>query len=153
MVQQNGVCHMKSIRDIEFEKQVKERKEELVEKYRAQNEEKVKTAASTRIQNAETLRSSDAAEEYHTTVQWRWKEERDEVEGTVRSSHVSNRLRSTPAPKPESDSELNDKQLVRTPSFRLNAGECQHNWILFSNVFLHHWRSETEFIDFTGRVQ
>lgn len=138
MVQQNGVCHMKSVQDIEFEKQVKERKQDLMEKYRAQNVEKGETAASTRIQNTETLRSSDTGEEYSTPLPRRRREERDEIEGRVVVSEVSNGLRSTPAPKSESDSELhNDRQLKRTPSFRLNAGKCQHNWIRFSNVVLH----------------
>lgn len=139
MVQQHGVCHMKSIQEVEFEKQVKERKQELMELFRAQNVEKSEMAASRSIQHVESVRSIDAGEEYNTTLQRKKKEERDEIEGRVDVSQVSNGLRSTPAPKPESDSELNnDRQLNRTPSFRLNSGKCQHHWLPFSNVVLHH---------------
>lgn len=125
MVQQNGVCHMKTVQDIEFEKQVTKRKQELIQSYRVPNVEKSETVASRHMQNTETLRSSYTGDDYSTILQRRRKEERDEIEGRVSVGDVSNRLYSTPAPKPESDSTLHDdKQLNRTPSFRLNAGKC-----------------------------
>lgn len=139
MVQQNGVCHMKTVQDTEFEKRVKEGKQEPMESYRAQNVEKRETAASAHIQNTETLRSIDTGEEYSTTLQRRRREERDEMEGRVSVRQVSNGLHSTPAPKPESYLELHDdRQLNRTPSFRLNAGKCQRSWISFLYVLFYN---------------
>ncbi|XP_040891071.1 uncharacterized protein LOC121180027 [Toxotes jaculatrix] len=122
MVQQNGVYHMKTVQERELEKRVKERKRELMESYRAQKEERREAVSSKCIPNTETQRSVDRREEYSTMLENSRRQERDEMEGRVGLSQVSNGLHSAPAPEPQSDSELHDDRLMkRTPSFRLNA--------------------------------
>ncbi|GLD66334.1 uncharacterized protein AKAME5_001773600 [Lates japonicus] len=121
MVQQNGVYHMKTAQERELEKRVNERKRELMESYRAQKEERRETVASTRITDTETQRSIDRGEEYSATFDRRRRQERDEMEARVGVSQVSNGLHSTPAAERQSYSELHDdRQVKRTPSFRLN---------------------------------
>lgn len=120
MVQKNGVYYMKTSQESELAKRVKDRKQELMESYRDQKEEKREKVASTHISNTEIQRSIVRGEEYSTALdRWR-REERDETDGNVGVSQVCNRLHSTPAPEPH-----NDRQLARTPSFRLNTGKLQ----------------------------
>ncbi|XP_045903509.1 uncharacterized protein LOC123969839 isoform X1 [Micropterus dolomieu] len=116
MVQKNGVYYMKTTQESELAKRVKDRKQELMESYRDQKEEKREKVASTHISNTEIQRSIVRGEEYSTALdRWR-REEGDETDGNVGVSQVCNRLHSTPAPEPH-----NDRQLARTPSFRLNT--------------------------------
>ncbi|XP_044044884.1 uncharacterized protein LOC122872882 isoform X2 [Siniperca chuatsi] len=123
MVQKNGVYYMKPTQERELEIRVKDRERELVESYRAQREEKRETVLSTHILNTETQRSVDKGEEYSTALERRRRrEERDEIEGTVGESQAYNGLHSTPASERQSFSEPdNDREVKRTPSFRLNA--------------------------------
>lgn len=123
MVKKNGVYNKKSAQERELDKQVRDRKQELMESYRAQKEERMERTASTRIPYTETQRSNDSGEEYSTTWERKRRGERDVMDGRVDVSQVSNGLHSTPAPERQSDSESReDKQVKRTPSFRLNAG-------------------------------
>ncbi|XP_071329392.1 GTPase IMAP family member 8-like [Trachinotus anak] len=117
MVQQHGIYHMKTVQERELEKRVRERKRELMESFRAQKEERRETA-STRITNTETRRSIDRAEEHSASSERRRQQERDEMEGRVGVSQVSNGLHSSPAAEPQSH---DHSQVKRTPSFRLNA--------------------------------
>ncbi|XP_022622565.1 uncharacterized protein LOC111237664 [Seriola dumerili] len=118
MVQQNGVYHIKTVQERELEKRVRERKRELMESFRAQKEERRETAASMHIPNTETQRRG---EEYSVTLERRSRQERDEMEGRVGVSQVSNGLHSAPAPEQQSYSETHgDSQMKRMPSFRLN---------------------------------
>ncbi|KAM9363246.1 uncharacterized protein ABDE67_014581 isoform 2-T2 [Symphorus nematophorus] len=122
MVQKNGVYYMKTVQERELEKRVKDRKRELMESFRAQKEERRETVASRHIPNTETLRSVEGGEEYSTILERRRREERDVMEDRMGVSQVSNGLHSTPAPERPSYSEpYNDRQVKRTPSFRLNA--------------------------------
>lgn len=124
MVKRNGVYHLKSAQERELEKRVKDRKRELMESYRAQKEERMQSS------NTETRRSFDRGEEYSNTWERRRTEER---EGPVSVSQRSNGLHSTPAaPERQSYSEresysdpYEDRQVKKTPSFRLNTGKCQ----------------------------
>lgn len=126
MVKKNGVYYMKTTQERELEKRVKDRKRELMESYRAQKEERRETTASTRVPNTETLRSVDRGEEYSAALERRRQEEMDVMEGRVDVSQVSNGLHSSPAPERQSISEPhNDRQVKKTPSFRLNAGKHQ----------------------------
>lgn len=119
MAQQNGLCPVTTVQDPE--KRVQEAKQELRQRYIAENVEE--TLAQSR--SLVSLRSSDMGDEHGSILQRRRKERRDEVEGRVGVSQVSNGLQSTPAPKPESSSDVEDEgQLNRTPSFRLSAGRC-----------------------------
>lgn len=143
MVQKNGVYYMKTARDRELEKRVKDRKQELMESYRAQKEERRQMVASTHIPNTETRRNISRGEEYSTAWERKRREEREKLEGSVAVSQVSNGLQSTPAPEQQSYSEPNnDRQLKRTPSFRLNAGKRLHNGfpdpLFVPNVALFH---------------
>ena len=125
MVKRDGVFYMKSAQERELEKRVKDRKRELMESFRAQKEERMQSS------NTETRKSFDRGEEYSSSFERRRTEER---EGPVSVSQRSNGLHSTPAaPERNSYSDLyEDKALKRTPSFKLNAGKCQQNWILDS---------------------
>lgn len=126
MVQQNGVYHRKTVQERELEKRVTERRRELMESYRSQKEER-KEVALTRTTNTETQRSVNRGEEFSSTVERATRPVRDEMEGRVGSSLGSNGLHSTPAPERQSySSQLHDdRQVKRTPSFELNAGNLQ----------------------------
>ncbi|XP_070775638.1 uncharacterized protein [Enoplosus armatus] len=120
MVQTHGVYYMKTTQERELEKRVKERKRELMESYRAQKEEKRETASS--MHNTETQRSIDRGEEYSAALERRRRQEMEQMEGLVGVSQASNGLHSSPAPEQESYSEpRDDRQVKRTPSFKLNA--------------------------------
>ncbi|XP_060950361.1 uncharacterized protein LOC133027378 isoform X2 [Limanda limanda] len=108
MVQAKGVYHRKTVQEQDLERRVNERRQELMESYRAQKEERIESRG----------------EEGGTTLEkWR-REERDETERRASGSQRSNGLHSTPAPEPESYSSYSqmqdDRQVKRTPSFRLN---------------------------------
>ncbi|XP_069024388.1 GTPase IMAP family member 8 [Embiotoca jacksoni] len=119
MVQKNGVYQKKTVQERELERRVKERKQELMENYRAQKESKRRAVVSTSVQNTETL---DIGEECINVLERRRRAEREEIVGKVGVSEVSNGLHSTPAPERQSYSDpCVDKQLNRPPSFRLNA--------------------------------
>lgn len=123
MVRKNGVYTKKSAQEKELDKRMRDRKQELMESYRAQKEERMERTASTHIPNTETQRSNDSGEDYSTTWERRRREERDVMDGRVGVSQVSNGLHSTPAPERQSYSEPHEvTQVKRTPSFRLNAG-------------------------------
>ncbi|XP_078137214.1 uncharacterized protein LOC144537391 isoform X2 [Sander vitreus] len=124
MVKENGEYHVKTAQERELEKRVKDRQKELMESYRAQKEERRETVASTHIQSTETRRSIDREENSAALERRRRRRRggRDEIEGSVSVSQRSNGLHSTPAPEQQSYSETrDDRQLNRTPSFRLNA--------------------------------
>ncbi|XP_029017419.1 uncharacterized protein LOC114861897 [Betta splendens] len=122
MVQQNGVCPIKTLRDAESEKPVPGGKREVLESYRAQNAERWESAPA-RGRNQETARSGeDAGDEYSAALQRRRKERRDEVEGRAGVRRESNGLQSAPAPRPEGSTHADeDWRRNRTPSFKLNA--------------------------------
>ncbi|KAK2816908.1 hypothetical protein Q5P01_025099 [Channa striata] len=116
MVRKNGLCHIKTDQDREFDEQTKQRKLQFIESREAQTAQKREMVASTHVQDTETLRRASAGDVYRSTLERRRREERDKMEAGVHASQESNGLHSTPAPKPDSYSELQ-----RTPSFRLNA--------------------------------
>ncbi|XP_035002459.2 uncharacterized protein DDB_G0271670, partial [Hippoglossus stenolepis] len=108
MVQAKGVYHKKTVQERDLERRVNERRQELMESYRAKKEERIESRG----------------EEGGTTLEtWR-SQERDETERRAGGSQTSNGLHSTPAPERESYSSYSqmqdDRQVKRTPSFRLN---------------------------------
>ncbi|PWA32743.1 hypothetical protein CCH79_00012451 [Gambusia affinis] len=118
MVQRNGVFYMKTAQEKELEKRVLERKQELMESFKAQKEEKKKPVVVKSIPDTGVF---GRGEEAISTVERR-REYKDEVEGRVDETQVSNGLYSSPAPEQPSYSEpQEDTQFTRTPSFRLNA--------------------------------
>ncbi|CAK6953468.1 uncharacterized protein LOC128368086 [Scomber scombrus] len=121
MVQKHGVFYMKTTQERDLENRVKERKQELMETFRAQKEERRESLASTCERNTETQRKVEREEQYSVALESRRNKERDEMEGSVGASQVSDGLHSTPAPEQQSHSQPHeDRQVKRTPSFRLN---------------------------------
>ncbi|KAM9314438.1 uncharacterized protein KZ484_024185 [Pholidichthys leucotaenia] len=117
MAQKSGVYNIKSIQERELEKRVQERKRELMENYQAQKEKR-RMHTSTYTASAQ---APDKGEEF-SVFETRRGEIMEEMDGTVRVRHVSNGPYSTPEPEQHSYSEsYKEKQLNRTPSFRLNA--------------------------------
>ncbi|XP_029355216.1 uncharacterized protein LOC115041684 [Echeneis naucrates] len=122
MVQQNGIYHMKTVQEIELDKRVRERKRELMENFRAQKEERREATTSTRVTTTDVKRSFDQGEAYSASLASRRRQGSNDTEGGVSPSQVSNGLHSSPAPEQQSYSDTRDgSQLIRTPSFRLNA--------------------------------
>uniref|UniRef100_A0A3Q2P892 Uncharacterized LOC105936689 n=1 Tax=Fundulus heteroclitus TaxID=8078 RepID=A0A3Q2P892_FUNHE len=116
MVQRNGVYCKKTPEDEELERRVLERKRELMESFRAQKEEKPKPVVVKSIPNTDT---ADRGGFISTSE--RRREYKDDIDGMMAEARVSNGLYSTPAPEQPSHSEpWDDRQLTRTPSFRLN---------------------------------
>ncbi|XP_017285924.1 uncharacterized protein LOC108244325 [Kryptolebias marmoratus] len=118
MVQKNGVYYMKTAQERELDRRVRERKRELMESYQAQKEEKKKPVSTRTFSNTETLYSEE--ESIGILERRRRREEQDELDGSVFETTVTNGLHSAPAPEQQSPSR-DDRQLTRTPSFRLNA--------------------------------
>ncbi|KAG7485741.1 hypothetical protein JOB18_017176 [Solea senegalensis] len=120
MVQQNGVYHMKTTQERELDKQVSERRQEIMGSYRSQREE-MRDVTSRRIVTTETQRSIVSGDEGGSTSVRRRQEIYDR-EGGVSVTQAANGLHSGPSPERQSYSELyDDRQVNRTPSFRLNA--------------------------------
>ncbi|XP_047222006.1 uncharacterized protein LOC124868610 isoform X2 [Girardinichthys multiradiatus] len=119
MVERSGVYHKKTAQETELEKRVLERKRELMENFRVQRVEKKKPVVTKSVPNTNTF---DRREESIREREERRREYEDEIEGRVAETQVPNRLFSTPAAEQPSYSEPeDDKQLTRTPCFRLNA--------------------------------
>ncbi|XP_063739279.1 uncharacterized protein LOC134864328 isoform X2 [Eleginops maclovinus] len=122
IVEKNGVYYKKTDQESELEKQVEDRKQELMESYRAQREERRETFASTQSPNTETRGIIDRGDEYSIALERRGREERDEMERNVIVSQSSNGLHLNPAPEHQQYSEpQDDRQAKRTLNFRLNA--------------------------------
>lgn len=141
MVKKNGVYLVKTAQERDLEKRVRDRKRELLESYRAQKEERGRET-STHILNTETQSSVERAEERINTSERRRREEResDAMEERVSVRQRSNGLRSTPAPEREPCSEPPpDREVKRTPSFRLNAGKLHEklSWNIVSTSRCH----------------
>lgn len=124
MVQKNGLYHMKTVQEeTELEKRVKERKQELMESFRAQKEERREMVTSTCIPNTEKDGSSDTGDVFSATLEKRRGQERDVVENRIDERQATNGPHSSPAPEQSYSKERDDSQKRRTPSFRLNAGK------------------------------
>ncbi|KAG7236754.1 hypothetical protein INR49_029522 [Caranx melampygus] len=122
MVQRNGLYYMKTVQETELEKRVRERKQELMESFRAQKEERREMVTSARIANTEKYRGTDIGDEFSATLEKRRRQEKDVVDNRLGGRQASNGLHSSPAPEQQSHSKAQDEsQLRRTPSFRLNA--------------------------------
>lgn len=125
MVKKNGVFSMRTAEEKELEKRMKDIKQQVMENYGAQKEERRETVASSYITNTKTQRSLDRGEEFITSLE-RGGEDRDLMEGRPYESQVDNRLHLTPTPQQHSYSEPHtDRQELRTASFRLSEGKSQ----------------------------
>lgn len=81
---------MKTDEDREMEKRVNERKEELMERYRAQQEQREEAKASQHLSETTAQSRTDGGEEYATFMDRR--KERNGTEDRVGVSLVSSRL-------------------------------------------------------------
>ncbi|XP_028309371.1 uncharacterized protein LOC114467358 [Gouania willdenowi] len=113
IVRKKGIYHIKTEQEKKLEQQVKQRKKELLERFRAEKEEKEKAIASS-LQSTETVHRRD---EYMDIL--RNKDERH-VEEAVRVRQVSKGLQSVAASEGRSETR-SDRKVERTPSFKLNA--------------------------------
>lgn len=93
MVRESGEFHMKTDQERQLERRVKERKEELMEVYRAQKEQRKESKAAQPLGDAKAHRSSDGPEEYPTSTDGG----RNGVEATAGLSHAHNRLHADPS--------------------------------------------------------
>lgn len=106
MVRERGVFHMKTEQERQLEKRVQERKQQLMEEYRAQKEQR---KASQHLSGADPHRSSDGREELSASMDGGGA--RNGMEDRVAVSPVHN-------PAPPCEREVSSK-----PSPRLNAGK------------------------------
>lgn len=87
MVKQSGVFHMKTDQERELEKRVSDRKEEILETYRAQKEQRREAEASQLLKDTHTSHSRSG--QSTSTV---GAEERNGMEDRVGEKHVHGRL-------------------------------------------------------------
>lgn len=90
MMKESGVFYMKTDEERELEKKVEERKQELMEIYRAQKEQKKEAKAPQHLNETKPWSRSDAVEEYATFRDRR--KERNGMEDSVGVSHRHNSL-------------------------------------------------------------
>lgn len=124
MVQKNGVYYLKTVQDMGLEKRVQDKREKLMESFRAQKEEKKSTHALTYSPNTETRGSREEYVRATSTETRRRREEIEDVVDRVQTSQVSNGLYSSPTLERQSSSRDN-REFNRTPSFRLSQGNYQ----------------------------
>ncbi|CAI5680064.1 unnamed protein product [Oreochromis niloticus] len=90
MAQKNGLYYMKTVQDRELDKRVKEKKEKLMESFRAQKEEKKKTHTSSYTPNTETIGQEEEYFNAISTERRRRQEEKEEMVEGVKVTQVSN---------------------------------------------------------------
>lgn len=117
MVKESGVFYVKTEQERELEKRVKERKQELMEIYRAQKEQRKEAKASQHLSETKPQSRSDEVEEKK-----RQKNKRNEMEDRVGVSHTHNRLYSVQQSAPHYVREVATKS-----SSRLNSGKTWHH--------------------------
>lgn len=113
MVRENGEFHMKTDQERQLEKRVKERKQELMEVYRAQKEQRKESKASQHLGDAKPRRSSDGPEEYTTSTDG----ERNGMEARAGVSRVHNRLYAD-----QQSASRYEREVTSNPSPRLKPG-------------------------------
>ncbi|XP_077380863.1 uncharacterized protein LOC144020871 isoform X2 [Festucalex cinctus] len=117
MVSKSGVFSPKSKEERELEERVQQRKRELIESFRRQNEEKREALASSYGSNLDTLRSVERVESHRDAWERRGEDEIDNINGGVSEVLQSSPVASTTGGW---QSDRNDDQHERR-SFRLNA--------------------------------
>lgn len=122
MMKESGVFHMKTDQERELEKRVKERKQELMEIYQAQKEQRKEAKASQHLSETTPQSRSDGVEKYATSMDRR--KERNGMEDRVGVSHAHNRLYSDQQSVSHYVSEV-----TTTPSSRLNSGKTWHHFL------------------------
>lgn len=128
MVERNGLYYMKTVQETELEKRVRERKQELLESFRAQKEERremeERWITEVRIANTEKYSSIDRGDEFSAAMGKRRRQERNVVDNRTGGCQAPDGPHFSPAPEQQSYSKAQDEsQFRRTPSFRLNAGK------------------------------
>ncbi|XP_056891506.1 uncharacterized protein LOC130527258 isoform X1 [Takifugu flavidus] len=113
MVRESGEFHMKTDQERQLEKRVKERKQELMEEYRAQKEQRKESKASQHLGDAKPRSSSDGPEERTTSMD----RERNGMEAGAGLSHVHNRLYAD-----HQSASPYEREVTSSPSPRLKSG-------------------------------
>lgn len=117
MVRERGEFHMKTDQERQLEKRVKERKQELMEEYRAQKEQRKESKASQHLGDAKPHSSSDGPEERTTSMD----RERNGMEAGAGLSPVHNRLYADHQP-----ASPYEREVTSSPSPRLKSGNTWH---------------------------
>ncbi|XP_056136518.1 uncharacterized protein LOC130113027 [Lampris incognitus] len=145
IVQKNGGCYMETTQKREMEKLVKEREQELRERYKVKVAEKQEPPMeSGHITNTETLRNRGGRQEYDDTnpLEKRREEEGDKMEESVSVDPRSAGLCSAAASESPSYAELqNDSapQATKSSSFRVNSGGNPIPVVSHNSTLLCQW--------------
>lgn len=119
MMKQNGVFHRKTAQDLEMERRVKERTQQLMEHYKTRQREIVSSA---NVSDAKLHTSADRGEELAAPSPLSGREGRTETMTDV--SQVSSSLYSVPsAEKRWYSEEFEEKKVLSAASSRENKGE------------------------------
>lgn len=137
MVKESGAFLMKTEQERELQRRVKERKEELMEMYRAQVEQRQQSRASQRLSDTTPHSRSDGAEEYTTPTDRNGMEERVGVSHVPSSlysdrqseSHYDREVMSKPIPRMESGTNMAPCSLI---SFALKVPQEQRCHFFFT---------------------
>ncbi|KAM3622741.1 uncharacterized protein V6R79_002653 [Siganus canaliculatus] len=122
MVKNNGVYYMRTSEEQALDRQVQERKRDLLESYRAQKKEREEELASTNVLKSATERSFDREDYYSTLLERRRKDDRLVMDRRVDVREVSNGLHSSSASVLQSHPEAQDDVKEKSsPTFRLSA--------------------------------
>lgn len=117
MVRERGEFRMKTDQERQLEKRVNERKQELMEVYRAQKEQRKESKAPQHLGDAKPHRGSDAPEEYTTSMDT----ERNGMEARAGLSHVHSRLSTNPR-----SASRYEREVTSNPSPSLKSGNTWH---------------------------
>lgn len=117
MVRESGEFRMKTDQERQLEKRVRERKQELMEEYRARKEQRKESKASQHLGDAKPHRSSDGPEECTTSMDG----ERNGMEAGAGLSQVHNRLYAD-----LQSASRYEREVTSNPSPSLKSGNTWH---------------------------
>lgn len=116
MMKESGVFYVKTDEDRELERRVKERKEELMEIYRAQQEQRKEAEAAQHLNETKPQSRTDGVEEYATFTDRRT--ERKRVEDRVGVNLTNSRLYAD-----QQSASHYVREVMSEPSSRFNSGK------------------------------
>lgn len=123
MMKESGVFYMKTDEERELEKKVEERKQELMEIYRAQKEQRIEANAPQHLNETKPWSRSDGVEEYGTSMDRR--KERNGMEDSVGVSYRHNSLYSD-----QQSASHYVREVMTKPSSTLNSGKTHLIFVL-----------------------
>lgn len=116
MVKESGVFYMKTDQELDMEKRVKERQQELMEIYRAQQDQRKDPTTSQHLSETNPQTRSDGVKEYATSMDRR--KERNGMEDRVHSRLYSD----------QQSASHYVRGVTTKPSSRLNSGQTWHHF-------------------------